>query len=268
MKLYLLCDMEGISGITSIGHVYSRDDGTRKWRYPEARRFMTLEVAAAVDAALEAGAVELVVADTHGGGDNLFLDDLPRDPRVRYETPSVGFMMPSLDETFDGLVLLGHHAKAGTLEAFLDHTMDSFSIFDVTLNGVSVGEIALEACYAGHWDVPLLMVQGDEAACREALDQFPGIVTAAVKRAVGRNFSSGPPPEAGRQLTRAAIAKAVQLARTNRPAPFKLSLPLTVRRTYYRTDMADAAAAPPEVRRVDARTVERTVERQCDVWRW
>ena len=57
-----------------------------------------------------------------------------------------------------------------------------------------MGEIGLEACYAGHWGVPLVFVQGDEAGCREAEAQFPGVVTAAVKRAVSADRCAGPGP--------------------------------------------------------------------------
>ena len=35
------------------------------------------------------------------------------------------------------------------------------------------GEIGIEACFAGYFGVPLILVQGDEAGCQEAEAQFP-----------------------------------------------------------------------------------------------
>ena len=98
------------------------------------------------------------------------------DGRQRY--------LPGLDETVSGFLLPGHHARAGTPDAFLPHT-SSLAWADFRINGQSVGEIGLEACYAGHWDVPLVLVQGDEAGCREAealslLERTGGSVKPAV----------------------------------------------------------------------------------------
>jgi len=267
MKIYMLCDMEGVSGLMSLSHTETTNGGG-KWRYPEGRKLMMLDINSAAAAALEAGVDELVVCDTHSAGDNVVWEEMLADPRIRYETPNAGYMLPSINETFDGLFLLGHHAKAGTPDAFLDHTMSSASIFDVTINGTSVGEMGLETCYAGHWNVPLIMAQGDEACCNEAQEQFPGVVTARVKRAIGRNRASGSAPALARQLTAQKVREAIAVARGKRLKPFKPDLPMRVRVTYCRTDMADAAAARPGIRRVDGRTVEAIVERQCDVWRW
>ncbi len=102
------------------------------------------------------------------------------DPRAIYETPCDFSPLPSLDESFAGLILTGHHAMAGTLNGFLDHTQSS-AWFDYKINGESVGEIGQETAYAGHFNVPLIMVTGDETACAETQRQFPGAVTVAVK---------------------------------------------------------------------------------------
>ena len=61
--------------------------------------------------------------------------------------------------------MFGLFAQGGTAQAFLPHT-SSLAWLDFRINGQSVGEIGLEACYAGHWGVPLVFVQGDEAAGR------------------------------------------------------------------------------------------------------
>ncbi len=268
MKLYINWDMEGVSGL------YQRDqawfwDRAKPGAHEEGRRLLTADMNAATAAALAAGVDQLVVAETHSSGGNALCEQLLADPRVTYEG-EVGHsgLMPSLDETFDGLLLLGQHARAGTPGAFLDHTMSSTTWFDFSVNGQSVGEVGIEACYAGHWGVPLIMVQGDEACCAEAQAQFPGIVTAPVKHGLMRFKASGPAPELGRELTARNVAEAVALARAKTLQPFRPELPLTVRLTFTSTDQAEAAADKPGVRRVDGRTVECRVERQCDVLTW
>jgi D-amino peptidase len=270
VKLYLLCDMEGASGLFRREQAWFWEPRATEADQLEGQRLLTADVGAAVVAALEAGADSLVVCDTHHGGGNLLREVLPTDPRVTYELPTAPRLMPSLDETFDGVLLLGHHAKAGTGSAFLEHSWGG-NWFDVTINGTSVGEIGLETCYAGHWDVPLILVQGDEACCAEAAAQFPGTVTAAVKRGLSFDRAEGLPPEAAHRLTAAKIAEAIQrLHDRGKDAfhPYRATLPMTVRIVMNRVDGADAAASRPGVRRVGGRTVEATLDRQCDVLAW
>ncbi|MBI3973293.1 MAG: M55 family metallopeptidase [Chloroflexi bacterium] len=235
--------------------------------HAEARRLLTQDVNAAAAAALAAGVDQLVMCDTHHGGNNVLWDEVLADQRVTYELPQAARVMPTLDETFDGLILLGHHAKAGTGGAFLEHTW-SGNWFDVRINGLSVGEVGLEACYAGHWDVPLIMVQGDEACCAEAEAQFLGVITAPVKRALGFDRATGPAPELARTLTAQRVQQAVRLARERAFVPFKPQLRMTVQVVMNRTDDADKAALRRGVRRLDGRTVEAELERRCDVIAW
>ena len=275
MKLYMLWDMEGVSGL------FERDQAW--YWHPEVApetaeaglRLLMADVDSAVAAALAAGADEVIVCDTHHGGGNLRLPEMRADPRVTYHGHSRGTgrdgrqrWMPDLDETVDGFLLPGHHAKAGTAQAFLPHT-SSLAWLDFRINGQSVGEIGLEACYAGHWGVPLVFVQGDEAACREAERRFPGVVTAAVKRAETAERCVGPDPETARRLTAAKVAETVARLRAGeRPAPYTPDLPMTVSIRMASVEDADKAARRPTVRRVDDVTVEGVVQRRCDVLQW
>ena len=250
MKIYILCDMEGASGIWQPEQVQR---GTPE--YNIARDLLMADVNAAVAGAFDGGATEAVVCDTHGGGTHFLLEKM--DERAAYETPALGSPMPSLDESFAGLILTGHHAMAGTLNGFLDHTMDSSAWFCFKINGRAVGEIGMETAHAGHFGVPLIMVAGDEAACREAEAQFPGIVTAAVKRGLGRNRAWCLPPKKARALIRKGAAAAVRKAR--RLKPWRLKPPIELELTLYRSDYADRAAGKPDVTRVNARTLRKTV---------
>ena len=183
-------------------------------------------------AALERGVTELIVCDTHHGGGNLVREQLSTDARIKYEYRSVGLengkrrLMPQLDRNTAGLMLPGHHAKAFTERAFLPHT-NSFEWADFRINGESVGEIGMEACYAGHFDVPLIYVEGDEAACYEARRLFPGVVTAAVKQTETAEKCSGMDQETAHREVQRKVAEAVEKARTRQLRPYKPELPMT-----------------------------------------
>jgi D-amino peptidase len=273
VKIFMHWDMEGASGLFRRDQAWYWEEGIRPQAAEEGRALLLEDVNSAVRAALDAGVDELIVCDTHHGGGNLRRDRLIPDPRVTYLERSVGLQdgkrrwMPGLDGSIDGLMLMAHHAKAGTEGAFLPHTQN-LDWTDFRINGQSLGEIGIETCYAGHWDVPLILVQGDEAACREAEKRFPGVITAAVKRAEDRDTSSGLDAEAARRLTARRVAEAIQKLRASGFAPFKPTLPMTVVIRFTTSDAATAAAAKRGVRRIDELTVEAQVPRQCDVIQW
>jgi len=257
MRIYILCDMEGTSGIWRPEQV--RRDAPQ---YTEGRDLLMADVNAAIAGAFDGGASEVVVCDTHAGGGHFILERM--DSGATYETPTDISPMPSLDGSFAGLILTGHHAMAGTLNGFLDHTMDSSRWFCFRINGQPVGEIGMETAYAGHYGVPLLMVSGDEAACREAEALCPSIVTVAVKRGLGRNCARCLAPAEARRLIREGAARAVRTAGERRP--WRLEPPIELELTYYRSDYADEAAARPGTQRIDARTVRRLVQSAAEIW--
>ena len=259
MKIYILADMEGISGI---GMAEQARKGSSP--YEEGRKLMMADMNTAIDAVFAAGAREVVTCDTHAGGGQIRIEEM--DSRSLYETPCGGRLMPSLDESFDGVILLGQHARAGTLNGFLDHTVDSKAWFEYRINERVVGEIGIEAAYTGHYDVPVIMVSGDDAAAMEAGELLGEVECAVVKWGIGRNRAKCLPPPQAHELIRGAVSRA--LHSVDRFKPYKPSLPATIQLTFYRSDMADALASKPGVHRVDARTVSREVHSFLDVCRW
>lgn len=252
MKIYIITDMEGISGICSEQQV-QRDSA----EYAEGRRLLMADVNAAIDGAFAGGAAEVVVNDGHGGGFNFLLEQMA--PRARYERPNGGLdFMPGLDDSFAGLFCVGYHAMAGTLNGFLDHTQSSASWFNYYVNGRRTGELGQCGIWAGSFGVPVLLVTGDQAACDEARDFFGQIETVAVKQGIGRQHARCLHPEQARAAIRDAARRALELVGT--VPPYRVEPPLTLRLEYYRSDMADNVARRPGTRRIDARTVERVVD--------
>ncbi|MBN1399465.1 MAG: M55 family metallopeptidase, partial [Anaerolineae bacterium] len=269
MRIYMHWDMEGASGLFTREHAWYWEEGVPAHVAEEGKRLLTADARSAALAALEAGADELVVCDTHHGGGNMDPAQMTFDPRMTFLPRSVGYQgaarrwMPGLDRV-DFLMLPGRHAKAGTPGAFLPHTW-TLEWDDFQINGVSVGEMGIEACYAGHWDVPTILVQGDGPACREAEALFPEVLTAEVKRAVSHDLCAGLEAEAARRLTAEKVAEAIAVARSGGSQPYKPALPMTVTIRMKSIAAAQAAALKPGVERLDEHAVRGRVERQCDV---
>lgn len=262
MKVYILTDMEGISGI-SRQEMVRPDEGGDQYQY--GRRCLTEDINAAVAGAFDGGATEVVVNDGHGGGRHLILEDA--DPRARYERPVSGVdMCPSFDGSFGAMFLVGMHAMAGTLDGFLDHTQSSTSWYNYYLNGEKHGEIGQCVAWAGHYGVPVVLVTGDEAACDEAKRLYNTPVTVAVKTGRGRQAATCIHPKKAREMIRDGAREA--MAKIGSTQAWVLEKPITVRLELYRSDMADGMAHSDRVTRLDARTVEMSVDSQIEILKW
>ena len=73
LKVHISVDMEGVAGTVTGDQL-----GPAGFEYGRFREFMTREALAAVEAARAAGATEVVVADSHGNGENLLHRAVPR----------------------------------------------------------------------------------------------------------------------------------------------------------------------------------------------
>ena len=174
MKIFVMVDMEGISGICRCSQVMPAGE-----HYQTGRRYLTWDVNACVAGCFAGGAECVVVRDAHGSGFNFIWEDL--DPKAHYIQGRSAIRMPEI-EHFDGLVLLGYHAMAGTPNAVLEHTMSSRSWQNLWINGKKSGETAIDAGIAGDHDVPAILVTGDDKCCEEARDLVQGIHTVEVKQ--------------------------------------------------------------------------------------
>ena len=258
-KVYIMTDMEGVSGINSPDFT-----DPAHWRYPEGRKWLTADVNAAAEGAFEGGADVVVVDDAHGGAPHIINDQL--DPRVLFTKPASGARwMPGFDETFTVCFSIGTHAKAGTANAFLEHTQNSRVIFRYTLSGIEMGELGQIAVIAGWQGVPMGLVTGDEAACAEARDLLGAdVATVAVKQAVGRNFAICQHPKTAAARIRDA-AKAVVQGGT-KVKPLKVAFPCEVEIVMMRTDFADERMRMSGVKRVDPRTIRWTANSPAEFW--
>jgi D-amino peptidase len=251
MNVYIMTDMEGISGIKR-----QEQCQCSKPEWLGSLPLMEAEFNAAVAGAAAGGGRRIVVNDAHGGGDNIRLEHMDR--RAEYERPvGGGNMMPALLEGgFEVGFHIGAHAMAGTQDAFLDHTQSSVTWHNYRVNGEKWGELAQFAAYMGHFDVPLVLVSGDQAACDEARKLLgEELETVVVKQALGRRHARCLPPAVANEKIQEAAARALRLK--DRLKPFKVKLPAEVEIEFNCSSQADGFASLPGFERVDARTVRK-----------
>jgi D-amino peptidase len=202
-KLFLSADIEGTCGIadwkeTELGEAQSE----------YFRAEMTKEAAAACEAAIAAGAEDILVKDAHSSGRNIDPSRLPERARIlRSWTRDPQVMMAGLDSSFEGVLFTGYHSPAGSDGNPLAHTMNGGNVW-VKINGVQASEFLINAYTAASLKVPVLFLSGDEALCAFADGMGWGIRTAAVSRGVG-NASISVHPNVAQRMIREGVAAAM-----------------------------------------------------------
>jgi len=193
MKVYVMTDMECVAGVVTLPEYcltgprnkYNRPEGGRY--YEHGRELATREVNAAVEGLLDGGATEMLVRDAHGSGG---LNAALIHPEARILTGRSQVAPYGLDGSFDAAIMIGQHAMAHTDGGHLCHS-GSFSREDWRLNGRSIGEIDLFMVMCSRFDVPVVMISGDVAACSEARSRVPSIETIAVIEGQKRGSTEG-----------------------------------------------------------------------------
>lgn len=245
LKVYITADMEGVAGIVSMAQVGGAD-------YEWGRTQMLAEVNAAIGAAFDAGATEVVINDAHGSHTNLRADLV--DPRAILITgrPKPLGMVEGLDPSFDAAIFIGFHGHANQVDAVMGHTY-SLALLHVRINGREIGEYGTAGMVAGGFKVPVVFVSGDKVFAEEARSFFPGVEALAVKEAIGRTAAKTISPIVARQRIAAGVKAA--LARRKAIAPIAITTPITLEIGFADTGDADAAMMVPGMERVDGLTV-------------
>ncbi len=210
MKIYISIDMEGITGLPD----YTFVDSTRH-NYERARRIMTEEANAIIRAAFEEGAIRVLVNDSHSKMNNLLVEDIHPDADLITGDLKPLSMVQSIDESFAGAIFAGYHSRAGQ-PGVMSHSM-TWGVRNMYINDVVIGELGFNAYVAGHFGVPVIMVAGDDGACREAEALIPGIVTAAVKQSISRSAVQTLHPMKAHALLEEKTAEAIAKRQTILP---------------------------------------------------
>ena len=247
MKIYISADMEGVAGV-----VHWDQTTPDQKDYERCRRWMTAEVNAAIEGALEAGADGVLVNDSHHDMRNIWIDDL--HPKAELISGSVKplSMVQGAELRADAAFFVGYHARAGTVSGVLDHTYTGY-ITGVEINGTAAGETAINALVLGGYGTPVVLVTGDDRVAAEARALLGPIETVEVKSAITRYAARSLHPEEARRRIRAAAVRAVR--RRAEIRPFVLPPPYSLTLRLAHSAMADYAASMPGAARTDGLTV-------------
>ena len=202
MKVYIFSDMEGAAGVeewddrkdTSYANTVHR----RRYQH-----LLTQELNAAAAGAFDGGADEVVIKMGHG--DSIIYEEL--DERVKFIRQGVTWLQ-GIDEQVDACCFVGSHSKAGTSDGVLTHTWGR-GVKAWYVNDVELGELGICALIAGYYGIPYVFHAGDTAACREAEELIPGVVTAPVKKGYGTHSALHLSKEQARALIRKKAEEAM-----------------------------------------------------------
>jgi D-amino peptidase len=218
-KIYILTDLEGISGVFKFGQTREKDSPQNI----QACEYFMDDLSAVVRGLLDGGATEILVVDGHG---NQCVIPHMMEPGIKYVTgvPRPGAMW-GLDSSFAGMVQLGAHAMMGTPDGVLNHTQSSKSENRYWYNGVESGELVQCASIAGYYGVATMLVTGDEATCREAKQFFgESCVTVAVKDGIAREAAILYPFEETHKALYEGAKKSMEALSLCKP--YKLDMPI------------------------------------------
>jgi len=251
LKFIIGVDLEGLACVVGSPGKTLTDSPD----YDFARKQAVREANAAARALFDMGAHEVVIWDNHGSSLNLFYDQL--DQRCKIAVGVGGKQRwPGLDSSFSGVLLIGYHPMDNTIDGVLAHTYSSVSYQHVKVNGVEVGEMAVDAASAGEKGVPLIFVASDDQGTAEAKHFMPWVETVATKQGLGRNLAISKHPLQAADEIYTGVKRA--MVRLNDMQIFSFDSPATVEIRYKRLEEAEATArSKAGWERVDPYTVRK-----------
>lgn len=248
MNVLIIAGIDGTSGVDNI-EMLNKAANTEG--YLTACKNMMNDVNAAVEGFLDGGAETVYVLDE----ENHFIDGALDKRAVLLNNNSWEQVVK--EGKIDAFAEVCTHAKAGTEKAFSDRTKDELRWFDFSINGYICGEMFIHAAFMGKYDIPLVMVSGDNAACIEATSVFGDVATAPVKRAVGRNTAISVSPEEAKRLIYDAAKRGATIK--NEITPISVHTPAEIVLTYTRADYCELALPNRKLERLDVRTLRKYI---------
>lgn len=264
MRVLIMSDMEGVSGIV----VWEQVNGGAAM-FEEGRRLYTEEINAAVRGAKAAGATEIVVVDCHGAGQGWTFNSLIPD-NIHPDCEWVahhgwGRYDEMWEKGCDACLLIGMHARNGTPDGVLCHTISTVKYRNLWFNDELVGETGVNAALNGHYGVPVALVTGDAAVCREAKSLLgESLPTVAVKKGLSRYSARQLPPIRARER----IEEAAKNALTGRiqTGPYVPEKPTTIRIELESVDKLADFKGRPGIEITSPLTVESRAKNWLTAW--
>jgi D-amino peptidase len=253
MRIFITCDMEGITGVAIGKHCNPAEP-----EYQRFRKLMTRDVNAAIEGAAGAGATEFLVCDSHGPMTNILIEEL--DPRAELISGSNKHFcqMEGIDTGFDGAFFLGYHAREGGDDGVINHTLMGVAVTELRCNGKVIGETGLNAGLAGYFGVPVALISGDNVVAEEAREILGDVETAVTKQAINRHTARLLSVQTAQAAIRDRAAAAVRRLQAGSFEPYVVDGPITFEVDFKTTDSAHMACLFPTVKRLGSKTVSIT----------
>ncbi len=247
-KILIVTDMEGVGGVNNAEEQLL--PGQR--RFDDTHRLLVGELNAAVEGVLAAGASDVVVWDGHDGSRSLSVDDMHPKAKLLQGRPTPATYYLS-DRLYDGILFIGQHAMSGAKDAVLAHSQ-SFTVQNIFINGKPVGEIGQVAAIGGYFNIPVIMLAGDQAACDELLGLQPKADTVAVKKLAGKASTLSLSHADAKARIQAAARRAVERIREFQP--WRIDGPVELKFEYYpEAPGASSTALSTDSKQLSPRTV-------------
>ena len=261
MRVFIAADMEGITGVV---HWPQPTTGGRELGDDEnQRQQMTADVNAVIKGARSAGASEFVILDSHGSAPprpNLRLKDIDPEAKLLSYRNYFGSTQDLLEDGYDAIFIVGMHAVDGVADGILSHNFTS-TFKEIYFNGLRIGEIGFFALWAGIHNIPLTFLSGDDAACEEAKELIPDVVTTSTKKGITHGFALlYPEAEVRADLERGAaeaISNAAQIKPLTMSNPVEVKIIMGGGRE---TIKADVCAMFPWVERLSGTSIGFSVD--------
>ena len=219
MKVFVSVDMEGISGLVRWADVIPTGID-----FARNRRLMTQDANAAIEGAFEAGAEAVVVEENHGVEElcDLLVDEIdPRCSVVRGAGRPTATTMAGLDAGVGVVLLVGHHARAGSFPGIMAHTVSYQRFRAVRVDGQDCGEPEIFTIRAGELGVPVGLVTGDQVVADQVRKRAPWVEAVVVKEALSNVSGQVIPPPRAREAIRGGARRAVERAREGALPPYR-----------------------------------------------
>jgi D-amino peptidase len=245
VKIFISSDMEGTAGVVDWEQCVST--GAQYGYYTD---LLTGEINAAIEGAIEAGATEFLVNDSHSKMVNLKPDALAGRAGYLSGRYKPMYMMQGLDDSFDAVFFVSYHGSMASDGSVLSHTYFPQAFAEVTINGLAAGEAGINALVASAYGVPIVLVTGDDTTAEESRRFCPDIKAAVVKRSITRFSANSLHPGAAQDLIREQARLALEeLSSAGVPA---IDRPSTVDIAFRTSDYCELAARIGGVERTGA----------------
>lgn len=163
---------------------------------------------------------------------------------------------------FDGVVLVGAHAKNNAPQSFASYSLNKETINRYFINGVECGDIGLAMTYFGAFNIPIIAITGDLATVAEAQGLVENLPGAVVKTAdVRERTNSALSPAQADSLIFDTVLFGVSICEDI--MPYQTGAPYSIKIVYNTPADCDDAikrSSQKGLKRIDAHTVEKCLD--------